>query len=60
MALKNSRVSRVAGSNVGRGTNTADTFYWGFSEKETVFEGETEYIQRCFAEYGVKTEEGNK
>ena len=24
--------------NVGQGTNTADTFYWGFPEKETVFE----------------------
>ncbi len=24
--------------NVGQGTNTAETFYWGFSEKETIFE----------------------
>jgi endonuclease YncB( thermonuclease family) len=24
--------------NVGRGSNTADTFYWGFPEKETIFE----------------------
>ena len=23
---------------VGKGTNTADTFYWGFPEKETIFE----------------------
>jgi predicted homoserine dehydrogenase-like protein len=25
-----------------------------------VFEGETEYIQRCFAEYGVKTDPGGR
>ena len=24
--------------NVGQGSNTASTFYWGFSEKETIFE----------------------
>ena len=28
--------------NVGRGTNTADTFYWGFSETETIFENASE------------------
>ncbi|MGH2837333.1 MAG: lamin tail domain-containing protein [Thermoleophilaceae bacterium] len=27
--------------NVGRGSNTANTFYWGFTEKETVFENAT-------------------
>ena len=27
--------------NVGHGTNNASTFYWGFSEKETIFENAT-------------------
>jgi predicted homoserine dehydrogenase-like protein len=50
-------VVEVVSSLTREGREIADNLRWGVY---VVFEGETDYARRCFAEYGVATDDGGR